>query len=102
MKDVAIAPRMIPVPRLENGVLRPGRSSGGEGEGFAAKLTEALRSADAAQHEAEHQARELAAGRGDALSAVLAINEADLSLRFLTSMRNRALEAFNEIIRMPV
>jgi flagellar hook-basal body complex protein FliE len=104
MKDVAIAPRMIHVPRLENGVLRPGRSAEGEGEGegFAAKLTEALRSADAAQHEAEHQARELAAGRGDALSAVLAISEADLSLRFLTSMRNRALEAFNEIIRMPV
>ena len=42
------------------------------------------------------------AGRGDALAAVMAISKADLSLRLLSGIRNRALEAFNEIIRMPV
>jgi len=93
---------MLSMPRLEDGALRPGRAGEGEGAGFAGKLSEALRAADAMQKGAEHEARELAAGRGDSLSAVLAINKADLSLRFITSVRNRALEAFNEIMRMPV
>jgi flagellar hook-basal body complex protein FliE len=92
-------PQMIALPKPG---LRPDQTSEGPGGGFARALGDALRQADGVQKTAEHEARELAAGRGDALAAVMALTKADLSLRFVTGVRNRALEAFNEIIRMPV
>lgn len=100
MSDLRIVtPQMIAMPTLESAA---GRAGEGQDGGFAKILGEALSEADALQKKAETEARALAAGRGDALSAVTAISQADLSLRFLMGVRNRALEAFNEIIRMPV
>lgn len=89
-------PQLIPMPKLDVS------KAPADGGGFSRLLGEALKEADAVQKNAEHQARELAAGRGDALSAVTAISKADLSLKFVSALRNRALEAFNEIIRTPI
>ena len=100
MADLRIeTPQLIAMPKL---ALRAEDAEGGPGSGFTRALGDALRAADAVQKDAEAEARELAAGRGDALAAVMAISKADLSLRLLSGIRNRALEAFNEIIRMPV
>ncbi|NNL66548.1 MAG: flagellar hook-basal body complex protein FliE [Myxococcales bacterium] len=99
MSDLRITtPAMIAMPKLD---LRGGEQGDPSG-GFASVLSDALHEANAVQQSAETEARELAAGRGDALAAVMAVSRADLSLKFITGIRNRALEAFNEIIRMPV
>lgn len=88
--------------------LRPPDAGGGASPGarsgfdFARMLGEAIRDVSDRQKDAEHQARELAAGRGSTLDAVLSITKADLSLRFLLQVRNRALDAYNEIIRTQV
>jgi flagellar hook-basal body complex protein FliE len=95
--------------RIAASTLRPPEAGGGEapapsrsGFEFARMLGDAIRDASESQMQAEQQARELAAGRGSTLEAVLAITKADLSLRFLLQVRNRALEAYNEIIRTQV
>lgn len=74
----------------------------GVGADFAAKLSELVRGADADQKIAEHQAAELAADRGDVVETMVALSKADLSLRTVSEVRNRALEAFHEIMRLQV
>jgi len=70
--------------------------------GFLERLGEAFESADADQKSAEAQARKLAAGKGDVVETMIGLTRADLSLRFAVQMRNRALEAYQEIMRLPL
>ncbi|RIK91680.1 MAG: flagellar hook-basal body complex protein FliE [Proteobacteria bacterium] len=72
------------------------------GADFAAQLGELLRGADRDQKAAEHQATELAHERGDVVETMVALAKADLSLRTVAEVRNRALEAFHEILRLQV
>lgn len=69
---------------------------------FAAKLSELVRGADADQKIAEHQAADLAADRGDVVETMVALSKAELSLRTVAEVRNRALESFHEIMRLQV
>jgi flagellar hook-basal body complex protein FliE len=69
---------------------------------FAAQLEALVREADTDQKGAEHQASELAADRGDVVDTMVALSKAELSLRTVVEVRNRALEAVNEILRLQV
>ena len=70
--------------------------------GFGLLLKNAAQDANTKQLEAERQTREIVAGRGDTLEGILAITKAETSLRFLLTLRNRGLEAFQEIMRTQV
>ncbi len=70
--------------------------------GFADLLSGALREADETHRVAEQRARELAQGEGDVVETMVALSKADLSLRLAVNIRNRALEAYNEIMRLPI
>lgn len=69
---------------------------------FAEVAGSVLRGANQAQNEAHQQAQALAGEEGDIVEALLAMSRADLSLRFVVSLRNRALDAYNEIMRLQV
>jgi flagellar hook-basal body complex protein FliE len=69
---------------------------------FASQLTALVRGADAEQKAAESQAADLAADRGDVVETMVALSKAELSLRTVAEARNRALEAFHEIMRLQV
>jgi flagellar hook-basal body complex protein FliE len=69
---------------------------------FSQQLGELLRGADRDQKVAEQQARDLAAERGDVVETMVTLSKADLSLRTVVEVRNRALEAFHEIMRLQV
>lgn len=68
--------------------------------GFAEVVSGVIRAANTAQSEAETQAQAVAAGKGDIVESMLALSRADLSLRFVVSLRNRALDSYNEIMRL--
>ena len=72
------------------------------GGGFAKRLGALLEDADRVQKEAEAQARALAAGQGDVVETMVALSHAELSLQLVTQVRDRALEAYHEIMRMQV
>lgn len=72
------------------------------GASFAERLGDLLRAASDDQRVAETEAQEVAAGTGDGLDAMLALSKADLSLRLVAELRNRGLEAFQEIMRLQV
>ena len=81
---------------------RAGAGRAAPGADFAAKLTELVRGADAEQKVAEQRAADLAADRGDVVETMVALSKADLSLRTVTEVRNHALDAFHEIMRLQV
>lgn len=69
--------------------------------GFAQVLEKTLGKVDHLQHEADRAMRE-----GSVQGAVridetmIKLEEADISLRMLTKVRNKALEAYQEVMRM--
>lgn len=86
---------------LEARSTSPGAAGSPPG-GFAERLGALLGEVDREQQEAETQARALAAGEGDTVETMLALSRAELSLQLVTQVRDRALEAYQEIMRMQV
>ena len=71
-------------------------------EAFGERLGSALAEANQAQHAAEAAGQGLATGEVDIVETMVALGKADLSLRFVVALRNRALEAYTEIMRLQV
>lgn len=69
---------------------------------FLERVGEIFASSDALQRDAEGEAEALASGSGRTVETMLALSKADLSLRLVVAMRDRALGAYEEIMRMQV
>lgn len=72
------------------------------GDDFASKLGEAIKAVDAQQVRADQESTRLAMGGGNLHETALALEKADLSMRVATKVRNRMVEAYQEIMRMSV
>lgn len=73
-----------------------------KGEGFGQLVGRVAADASQTQVDAEAQVRALAEGRGDLVNTVLAMNRAELSLDFIVQVRDRALEAYQEVMRLQI
>lgn len=69
---------------------------------FGDEIRAALEAANRDQVEAEKAGQGLARGEADIVDTMVALGKADLSLRFVVALRNKALEAYNEIMRLQV
>ncbi len=69
---------------------------------FGDKIEAALRDANQSLQQADASAEAVATGEGDVVEAMIALSRADISLRLVLSMRNRLLEAYQEIMRLQV
>ncbi len=73
---------------------------GGGGEAFAEHLKSALNEVNATQKESEKAVADLATGQvKDLHQAALAIGKAELSMKLMLEIRNKALSAYKEIGR---
>lgn len=72
------------------------------GVSFAETLGQALGSVDKMQVEADEQASKVAMGGGNLHEMSLALEKADISMRLAVKVRNKLVEAYNEIMRMGV
>jgi flagellar hook-basal body complex protein FliE len=71
------------------------------GTEFAAMLTNGLQKVEAAQDRADNLAVQAATGNlADVHEYMIAANEAALSTQLTAAVRNKAIEAFNEIMRL--
>ena len=87
--------------------LRQGRvqrlNQGDSGEGFADLFQEAVSQVDTAQRQAEDAARDFAVSEAQSVhDTVLKLEQADLSLRLLTQVRNKVIDAYQEFMRMSI
>jgi flagellar hook-basal body complex protein FliE len=72
------------------------------GESFGAALEEAIGEVRGTLAGADTATRDALVGDGQPHTAMIAMTQADLSFRFAMQLRNKALEAYREIMNLPV
>ena len=98
---IAFNPNAAPVAIPET-VAQPTEQAGQAAESdFGDRVRELVESVDSEQKVAEAAANDFAEGRSnDIHGTMIAQQRAEVSFRLLASVRNRALEAYREIMRM--
>ncbi len=71
-------------------------------EGFGAALKDAVGKVDAMQTDADAQTQALASGDGNLHETMLALEKADVAMKVAMKVRNKILDAYNEVMRMSV
>ncbi len=74
----------------------------GGGESFAHALGEALGQVAQLQQAADGEAAKLAGGAGNLHETALALEKADIGMRVAMKVRNKLVEAYQEVMRMSV
>lgn len=73
------------------------------GQSFADDLKKAINTVNEYQIKADEAMTDLAVGRHHRIhETMMAVQEAELSLKMLLQVRNKALEAYREIMRMNI
>jgi|SRR4051812_45206162 flagellar hook-basal body complex protein FliE len=78
-----------------------GEPGGGSGN-FGATLERALQGAIDNSHAAEGKSMEAIAGGGNLTDVVTALSRAELTLQSATVIRDRVVQAYQDIIKMPI
>ena len=74
-----------------------------EGPKFAEVLQGTVETVNRFQQEADTAARDFAAGEPQSLhETMIALEKADISFRLLNQVRNKAVEAYQEVMRMQI
>lgn len=90
---------------LAGGPVQPGAPTAapkGEDRGFAAALEDAARSAVETLGKAETTSMQAAAGDADLLEVVTAVNDAEATLKTVVAVRDKVMQSYQEILRMPI
>ncbi len=77
-------------------------STGADRPDFAAMLQSAVGGVAEAGRNAEVQAAAAAAGNADIVDVVTAVAESEAALETLVAVRDRMIQAYEEIMRMPI
>ncbi len=89
----ADGPGALPRPRTEEA----------GGSGFGDTLKQAVQSVDASQKEADQQIQAFVAGEQENVHEVMiSMNQARLHFQLMTEVRNKALDTYQELMRMQV
>jgi flagellar hook-basal body complex protein FliE len=79
-----------------------GAAQSGESVDFGSLVQEAIRQAGQSATAAEHQALAVAAGQADIVDVVTAIAAAETQLQTVIAVRDQVIQAYQEILRMPI
>ncbi len=77
-------------------------AGGGGGESFGAALQRVVGDAVAQGHAADQQAADAIAGTGNITDVVTALSRAELTLQSATAIRDRVVQAYQQIMQMPI
>ncbi len=79
------------------------QKAGKQGGGFADQLKEAIDSTNEAQVSADRAVEQLHSGQaGNLHEVMISLEKADISMRLFVQLRNKAVDAYQEIMRMNV
>ncbi|HEY1370795.1 MAG TPA: flagellar hook-basal body complex protein FliE [Gaiellaceae bacterium] len=103
VSPVSLGPEFAP-PKLDETIPGAGVDAGQQsGKGFMSTLTDQLGKLDDMQSSATQQANALATGQAqDVSSVVMEVERASLALQLATQVRNKAVDAYQDIFRMQV
>lgn len=77
-------------------------AQGGDSVDFGSLVQEAIRQAGASATQAEQQALAVAGGQADIVDVVTAIAAAETQLQTVIAVRDQVIQAYQEILRMPI
>jgi flagellar hook-basal body complex protein FliE len=102
-----MAPITLPASLRELPALDPARGAAGAvepapGGRFADALGEALHSVEKLQLDADRSAEAVAMGGGNLHETALALEKADVAMRVATKIRNKVVDAYQEVMRMSI
>lgn len=84
------------------GMMTPGLSSGDSAGNFSASLERLVSAVETSGAQANEAVVSMTDGSGDVHDAMIALQRADLTLQLTVQIRNKLVNAYQEIMRMPV
>jgi flagellar hook-basal body complex protein FliE len=91
----------IPPLRILPAEVEPVTAAKPEGEGFLETLHGALEDVDQLQGQAQAQVSQMLSGTGlDVHKAMIAVEKADLAFQLMLQVRNKIVQAYQEVARM--
>ena len=72
------------------------------GAGFSDALGRVVEAVESSESQANSAVSGMLSGTTDVHDAMIALQRADLTLQFSVQIRNKLVQAYNEIMRMPV
>lgn len=79
-----------------------GFTTDASGGGFGDVLHQALGSVVASGHAADAQAMQAISGKGNLTEVVTAVSQAELAMQSAIAVRDRVVQAYQDIMRMPI
>ncbi len=80
----------------------PGAAKPKDGADFSDALRAAAEGAMGSLHEGERQSLNAAAGTADLNDVVMAVSKAEMTLQTVVTLRDRMIQSYQEILRMPI
>ncbi len=100
MEQIIIGPLN---PKLQMPEMKLPRSEGGNSSGFGEMLKDAISTVNEVQKQSDQQIQKLMTGESkDLHTTVIAMQKADLSFQMMMQVRNKIVQAYQEIMRMQV
>lgn len=96
---------LLVVRPAEIGAIQPIGGAGAvpaAGAGFGDMLRQAIEGTVAAAHDAEAKSAQAIAGSGDLTDVVTAVAKAELTLQTAMTIRDRMVQAYQDILRMAI
>jgi flagellar hook-basal body complex protein FliE len=72
------------------------------GQNFGALLKDAIGAVVEAGHKSDAQQQALAAGKANIVDVVTAVSETEVAVQALVAVRDKVIQAYEEIMRMPI
>ena len=81
---------------------KPDAGTATTGAGFGDALGRVVQAVESTENQANSAVTGMLSGTTDVHDAMIALQRADLTLQFSVQIRNKLVQAYNEIMRMPV
>jgi len=81
------------------------RGPGGDGNGatsFASVLKEAIASVNDTGHKSDEQTRAMVNGKSNMVNVVTAVAETEVAIDAVVAVRDRVIQAYEDIMKMPI
>ena len=84
------------------GAEKGGQAAAGGGPSFSSVLKDAVGSVLEAGRKSDNQTMAMAAGKANVMDVVTAVAETDVAVSTLVSVRDRVIQAYEDIMKMPI
>ena len=81
---------------------RAGHATTGTGAGFGTSLEKLVHAVETTNSSANRAVTEMIDGSGDVHDAMIALQRAEMTFQLTVQVRNKLVQAYQEIMRMPV